>query len=184
MSTWSQVYDDDQALDEARTRARGLLVGFALASGVLVSAAPVAALTLRTAGGAIALGCGALLVLSAAVVVVQLAREHRRLWRVELSIGRLVGHDAAGRRRALPWPGVERVDVTEAGLEVIGEDEGGVRAHLLVPATMPAFTALAHRAVEYAEAHGRTVCVGGCPVERLDLVALYPALCESAGSAA
>ena len=184
MSSWSQVYDDDRALGEARGRARRLLIGFAVVSGTLVSAAPVAALTMETNGGAVALGCGALLVISAAVVVVQLAREHRRLWRVELSVGRLVGHDAAGRRRSMAWTGVERVDVSGQGLVVTGTDDSGTRGELVVAASMPAFSALAHRAVEYAEAHGRVVCVEGCPVDLLDLVTLYPALCETAGSTA
>ena len=182
MSTWSQVFDDDRALAEARGRARGLVVGFALVSGALVSAAPMAALSMEASGAGVALVCGALLTLGAVVVVVRLAREHRRLWRVELSVGRVVGHDAAGRRVALAWGAVDRVDVTTAGLVVTGRDEGGHRGRLAIAAAMPAFTALAHRAVEYAEAHGRTVCVDGCPVARLDLGALYPALCESVGA--
>lgn len=184
MSTWSQVFDDDRALDEARRRARRLLVGFALVSGALVSAAPLSTLALGADARAAALVCGVLLTIGAAVVVVRLSREHRRLWRIELSVGRVVGHDAAGRRLSLPWSGVDRVDVTDAGLVVTGRDEGGHRSRLTVEAEMPSFTTLAHRAVEYAEAHGRTICVDGVPVVRLDLVALYPALCESAGPAA
>ena len=179
MAGWSQTYDDDGALDRARARARRLVVVFALASGALVSAAPLATVVWRAHAGAVALTCGALLTALAATVLVRLAREHRRLWRVELSVRQVVGHDAAGRRRALPWARVSRVDVSSAGLVVSGADERGRRVRIEAPASMAPFTALAHRAVEYAEAHGREVCVEGCPLDRLDLVALYPSLCES-----
>lgn len=180
MSTWSQVFDDDRALDVARRRARGLLVGFALVSGAVVAAAPVATFALEASPAGVALVCGALLTLGAVVVVVRLGRENRRVWRVELSVRRVVGHDAAGRRVALAWAKVDRVDVTGAGLVVTGRDEAGHRVRLPIDAAMPAYTALAHRAVEYAEAHGRVICVDGCPIGRLDLVALFPALCETA----
>ena len=116
--------------------------------------------------------------------MVQLAREHRRLWRVELSVRHVVGHDAAGRRQALAWSAVDRIDVTDAGLLLVGDEEGGQRTQLLISVSMPDFSTLAHRAVEYAEAHRRTICVDGCPIELMDLVALFPAVCEPIGPAA
>ena len=179
MSTWSQVFDDDRVLEEARRRARRCVVGFALVAGALVSLAPLATLSERADATMIAVVCGVLLAGVAMGAMLFLAREYRRLWRIELSVGRFVGHDAAGRRRALPWTGVVRVDVTDAGLVVVGPDEAGHGARLTVSSAMPDYSALAHRAVEYAEAHGRTVCVDGLPVADLDLVELFPALCES-----
>ncbi len=184
MSTWSQVFDDDRVLEEARQRTRRSVFAFALASGALVSLAPLATLSPRFNPTAVALVCGALLSLSAGVVMVRLAREYRRLWRIELCVGRFVGHDAAGRRRTLPWSGVDRVDVSAAGLTVIGREEDGHKMRLMVTASMPAFTVLAHRAVEYAEAHGRTVSVGGVALADLDLVQLFPSLCEAAPTVA
>ncbi|WP_420454734.1 hypothetical protein [Rubrivirga sp.] len=184
MSTWSQVFDDDRVLEEARQRTRRNVVAFALVSGALVSLAPLATLSPRLDPAAVALLCGALLSLGAGAVMVRLAREYRRLWRIELCVGRFVGHDAAGRRRTLAWSGVDRVDVSAAGLTVTGRDESGRGVRLTVAAAMPSFTVLAHRAVEYAEAHGRTVSVGGTPLADLDLVELFPTLCESVGTAA
>lgn len=179
MSTWSQVFDDDRVLEEARRKARRCVVVFALIAGALVSAAPLATLWEITDAASVAIFCGTLLALCAAVAMVTLAREYRRLWRIELSVRRFVGHDAAGRRRALPWASVARVDVLADGLVVTGRDEGGHNAQLTVSARMPAYTALAHRAVEYAEAHGRRICVDGTPLSDLDLVALFPTLCET-----
>ena len=179
MSTWSQVFDDDRVLEEARRKARRCVAAFALAAGALVSAAPLATLWEVTDAAAVAVLCGSLLAGCAAGAMLFLAREYRRLWRIELSVGRFIGHDAAGRRRALPWTSVVRVDVTGTGLVVLGRDEAGHGARLAVSAEMPGYTALAHRAIEYAEAHGRTICVDGTPLARLDLVELFPTLCES-----
>ena len=179
MSTWSQVFDDDQVLEEARRKARRCVFAFAAAAGALVSLAPLAALSEVTDAASIAIFCGTLLAISAAVAMITLAREYRRLWRIELSVRRFVGYDAAGRRRAVAWPGVIRVDVTDEGLTVRGRDESGHGAQLSVSSRMPNYTTLAHRAVEYAEAHGQLVCVDGAPVGELDLVELFPALCET-----
>lgn len=176
MADWSQVYDDDLALDDARSRVRRLVIGFALLSGALVSAAPLATVVGGAQAHVMAAACGVLLTVSAVVVTVRLAREHRRIWRVELSVHHAVGHDAVGRRRALPWSGVEAVDVTAGGIVISGLDEGGHRARLLAPIGMPDYTALAHRAVEYAEAHGRAVWVDGEPVDAIDLALLDPSL--------
>ena len=176
MADWAQVYDDDVALDDARSRVRRLVIGFALVSGALVSAAPVVTLVGGAHAHLMAVACGVLLTVSAVVVMVRLAREHRRIWRVELSVHRAVGYDAVGRRRALPWSGVARVEVTTAGIAISGRDEGGHRARLLIPQGMPDYTGLAHRAVEYAEAHRRPVWVEGQPVADIDLALLDPSL--------
>ncbi len=184
MSTWSQVFDDDRVLEEARCRIRGALVGFALVSGALVSAAPLATLSPRFDATRVALLCAALLSLSAGLVLVRLAREYRRLWRVELSVSRVVGYDAAGRRQTLSWARVDRVDVGTTRLTVTGHDSEGRAVRLVAATTMSSFTAFAHRVVEYAEAHGRTVSVEGTPIADLDLVELIPSLCEPAGTTA
>lgn len=184
MSSWSQVFDDDRILEEARVRVRRCVTVFALWSGVLVSLAPLSTLSPHLDATSVALVCGALLSVSAGVVMVVLGREYRRIWRIELSVGRFVGHDAAGRRSALPWSQVQRVDITGTGLTVAGRDPSGRPMRLSVATEMPLFTDLAHRAVEYAEAHGRTVCIDGKPLADLNLVELLPSLCEKVGAAA
>jgi hypothetical protein len=184
MSSWSQVFDDDRVLEEARHRVRRCVGMFAMTSGLLVAGAPASAFATHLDPTLVALLCGALLSVSAGVVMVVLGREYRRLWRIELSVGRFVGHDAAGRRSTLAWSHVHRVDVSSAGLVVAGRNAEGHATRLSVGADMPRFTELAHRAVDYAEAHGRTVCVEGVPLEDLDLVKLLPLLCETLGAPA
>ena len=184
MSTWSQTFDDDRVLDEARSHARRCVVVFAGVSGALVCLAPLSTLSPRLDATVVALVSGALLSVCAGVVMVILGREYRRLWRIELSMGRFVGYDAAGRRSSLPWARVHRVDISRDGLLVAGRDERGRGTRLTVAAGIPQFTVLAHRAVEYAEAHGRTVCVEGTPLDDLDLATLLPSLCETVGATA
>ncbi|MGB3545103.1 hypothetical protein [Rubrivirga sp.] len=179
MADWAQVYDDDLGLDDARSRVRRLVVGFALVSGALVSAAPIVTIVGGAQAHIMAAACGALLTISAVVVMVRLAREHRRIWRVELSVHRAVGHDAVGRRRALPWSSVDYVDVAADGIVISGRDEGGHRARLLAPLGMPGYVSLAHRAVEYAEAHRCPIWVDGQPVLEVDLALLDASLCST-----
>lgn len=179
MSTWSQVFADDRVLEGARLRVRRFVLAFAVTSGALVGLAPLATLSPHLDATIAALVCGTVLSLCAGVVMVVLGREYRRLWRIELSFRRFVGYDAAGRRSTLPWSDIDRVDVSAEGLSVTGRTPTGRSTSLSVDSSMPQFTLLAHRAVECAEAHGRTVCVEGIPIEEIDLVALLPSLCAS-----
>ena len=179
LSSWTETYADERTLGEARARVRGQMVAFAAVAGVLVAGAPLATLIGDVSAGALAIVCGALLSVTAGAVIASLSRENRRVWRVDLSVHHAVSHDTAGRRRALSWDRVESVDVTSGGLLVAGRDGGGAEVRIEVSASMPGFTALAHRAVEYAEAHRRTVTVDGVPVDQLDLVVLYPTLCAT-----
>ena len=179
MAAWTQTYTDEAALADARARVRRLAVVFGLASAALVVGAPLAAVLGGVDAGAVAAVCGALLTVSAAAVIASMASENRRVWRVEVSVRHVVGTDARGHATALPWSRVDGVDVSSAGLLVTGHGDDGRQRQVAVPASMPGFVALAHRAVEYAEARGRVVSVEGCPVGALDLVALYPTLCAS-----
>ena len=178
--SWSQIYDDDETLKDVRARVRRLVVAFALASGALVSAAPLSTVIGGADAALTATLCGTLLAITAGAVMVQLAREHRRIWRIELSMRQATGYDAAGRRRTLAWPDVEAVDVTEAGLVIAGLDaSSGARVRLLAPLGMTTYTALSHRAVEYAEAHRRPVRIDGVPIDQIDLARLDASLCAS-----
>ncbi|WP_412062274.1 hypothetical protein [Rubrivirga sp. IMCC45206] len=175
MPPWSHVFDDDRALADARRRARRAVIAFAVVSGALVAAAPVAAFAFGEHSAAVALACGLLLSAAAGIVALRLARENRRLWRVELSAHRFTGHDAAGRRRSLPWNRIGRLDLCGGGLSVVGLDELGRRIELRVSAGMPAFDTLARRAVVLARAHRRTICVDGCPLDAIDLAPMLDA---------
>lgn len=178
MAEWSQVFDDERVLTAVRRRARRNLVAFGLGSVGLVAAAPLAIVVWPHAAAPVALGCGALLTALAVWTLRRLARLHRTLWRIELSVGRVVGHDAGGRRVSMTWSALHSIDVRTDGLVVSGHDEQGRHARLVVAPSMPQFTDLGHRAVAYAEAFGRPLWVDGQPWERLDLAALYPPVRE------
>ena len=172
MAAWSQVFDDGAVLAEARRRARGLVIGFALVSGALVAAAPLATVWGGAHAGRMALLCGVLLSVSAGWVLVRLTREHRRVWRVEVSALGVAALDVAGRRMAVLWRAVEQVDLSDDGLAVAGRDSAGRRFRVHVRSATPNFDALARQVTAYAHAHRRPLAVDGCPVDGLSLDAL------------
>ena len=178
MAEWFQVFDDDDALSTAKARARQTVVVFAVGSGLLVAVAPLTTVVWPHTAVPVALGCGLLLTALALWTLRRLHRLHRTLWRVEISVGHVVGYDAGGRRVSLTWSALDRLDVRSEGLLFSGRGEGGRRVRLVVARAMPRFTVLGHRAVEYAEAFGCPLWVEGRPLERLDLTALYPVLRE------
>lgn len=169
MAAWSQVFDDSAVLTAARRRARGLVIGFALVCGALVSAAPLATIWGGVHASWMALACGVLLSLSAGWVLIRLTREHRRVWRVEVSALGMAAHDVAGRRVALLWRAVDNVDLADGGVTVTGRDSDGRRLRIHAPASTPGFDDLARRVMAYAHAHRRALAVDGCPVDALSL---------------
>ena len=176
MAEWFQVFDDERVLVAVRTEARRLVVVFALVSGGLVTLAPVSTLVVPAYAGGVALACGGVLTGYAVWLLRRLSRLHSRLWRIELSFRRAVAHDAGGRRRAVAWHDLDRIDVRADGLVLSGRTDLGQRVRLHVSSDAPQFTSLAHRAVEYAEVFGRPVWVEGLHWEALDVTALHPAL--------
>lgn len=181
MAEWFQVFDDDRVLVRARARVRRRVVVFALVSGALVSAAPIAAVFWPDHAGSLAAACGVALVAYAGWLLVGLARLHRRLWRLELSVRRAVGHDAGGRRVSLAWTDLAFVDLRDDRLVLAGRDATGRRVRLSVGVQTPQFDVLARRAVEYAEAYCRPVHLDGRPLDAVSLAGLYPP--SRAGSA-
>ena len=180
MAEWFQVFDDDRVLVRVRARVRRRVVAFALVSGALVAAAPVSTLAWPAHSGPLAAACGVVLLVYAAWLVVGLVRLHRRLWRLELSVRRAVGHDAGGRRVSVAWPDLAHVDLRDDGLVLAGRDGAGRRVRLHVGAETPQFGVLARRAVGYAEAFCRPVYLDGRPLDAHSLAALFPARAGSA----
>ena len=167
MAEWFEVYEDARALAAARARLRGAAVLFALVSGAVIAAAPVAALAWPAFSAWIAGAALALLVAHAVVFVWQARRQRRQVWRLDLSVHHIVGHDVSGARRVLAWGDVTWVDVGEH-VEVVGRRMGR-RVRFVVPASFPNHAHVSHRVVRYAEAFGRPVYVDGRPPETLDI---------------
>ena len=182
MAEWFEVYEDAVARTAAEQHVRRLAVGFALASGALVAAAPVLALAWPAWSLAVALGALALLVGHAAWLVWRVRRARRAVWRLDLSVHHVVGHDAGGRRRVLAWGDVAWVDVGDAGIDVVGRRMGR-RVRFVLPASFPDHAHVGHRVVRYAEAFGRPVFVDGRPAETLDISPLRRILSGEAAPA-
>jgi hypothetical protein len=181
MSTWYEVYDNQDALRATRQRVRGLTRRYGVATLGLALWAPLVILHVP-AGPWIALGAAAVLAASGVLVLRALRRLHAVAWCVRLSFHGLVA-DFGRRRTALRWSAVARVELDDEGLVILGTDEGGTAVRLRLPYSFPRYAALSHRVVEYAETHGRPIFVDGRPWQLLDLLALYPFLTDAVGEA-
>jgi hypothetical protein len=175
MAEWFEVYEDEAGLVASRLRSRRIVLGFALVSGAVVAGAPVAALTWPAWSAAVAGVAAAVLVGHAGWLVWQLARVRRAVWRVELSVHHVVGHDATGARHVLAWPEVRWVNLDDFGVGVAGRRQGR-RVQFRIPASFPDYGRLGHRVVSYAEALGRPVYVDGRAWQALGLGPLLPLL--------
>ncbi len=165
MAEWFEVYEDAAGLSAAQMRLRRLAVGFALASGAIVAGAPVAALTWPTHSLAVAVAAGTLVSGHVAWLVWHAARARRDVWRLDVSVHHVVGHDVSRQRRVLAWPDVAWVDVGDAGVEIVGRRMGR-RVRFVVPAAFPDFTRTSgNRVVRYAEAF-RPPRLRGRPADR------------------
>ncbi len=182
MAEWFEVYEDAAGRTSAQARLRRLAVGFALASGAVVAGAPVAALTWPTRSLAVAVAAGVLITGHAAWLAWHVARTRRAVWRLDVSVHHIVGHDASGLRRVLAWPDVTWVDVGDAGVEVVGRRMGR-RVRFVVPASFPDFPHIGNRVVRYAEAFRRPVYVDGRPTDALGIDSLRPTVSVPARSA-
>ena len=92
----------------------------------------------------------------------------------------------AGRRVAVLWRAVDRVDVGDAGVTVSGRSPDGRRVRVRARAETPDYSALARRVVAHAHAHRRPLAVDGHGVEALSLDGLTvpdPARTQRGGSA-
>lgn len=171
---WYEVYDHEGVQLVTRRRVSRLL---AVSGGVLLGGVLALPMAVQFAPSPW-LGAGALLAVALGVLVLvtgRLLRLRRVVWCVKLSVHRIVGYDYARRKLMLPWTQVERVDVEEDGLLVVGAPgAGGGSVVLHIPVLFPDYPRLSHRVVEYAEAHGVPVCLEGRPLPLVSLGTLYP----------
>lgn len=104
----------------------------------------------------------------------RLRRLRRVVWCVKLSDSHVMGYDYARRTVSLEWRHVQRVEITDADLRIVGSSACSIH----IPSIFPAFAALSHQAVEHAEQHGVPVHLHGQPYEDLDVYVLFPTLAE------
>jgi hypothetical protein len=181
MAEWYEVFDDVEALRATRRRVGRLLTASALGSGAVGAFAPLAVFW-APGGRAVVI---AVAVVGALVAALHLGRAlgalRGVLWCVKLSVRRVVGYDYGRRQTALAWTAVERVELDDGGLLLVGRDDRGAVRRLRVPGTFPDYARLSHRVVDYAEAFGCPVHVEGRPWQHLDLYTTFPFLREETG---
>lgn len=179
MSDWYEVFDYEQVQQSTRERVRRTII--ALVVGLAASATVAPLVVLHFPGWLLGLSIvGLTWLILVAIASRRLLMLRRVVWCVKLSVHRIVGYDYARRKTVLPWPDVERVDVDENGLLIVGQATSGRSAAILrVPVLFPDYSRLSHRVVEYAEAHGIPVCIDGRPWQLVSLGALYPFMADT-----
>lgn len=173
MSAWYEVYDNVDV--QLMTRKRAAVMTGAVAVAIMFSIA------------ALALGMEGSLPLPAAIGLIALGwvgfswwslRRRRRLrrlvWCVKLSNREIVGYDYARRKSSLDWLDIDRIDVRDNALIVVGRGDVNLEiAHLF-----PEFAELSHRIMGYADEHSIPLFIEGRPWQQLNVLDVFPFLSE------
>lgn len=173
MSNWYEVFDNEEVQRYARKQATHLTAVAGAAVLVTLLGASLGAenyLPRPYVGG--------VLVVTWLVTVRWMAtrmRKVRRLvWCIKLSEERIVGYDYTRRKAVMEWRGVQRVELTNDGLLLIGPDLFAFE----IPHLFPDFAELSHRVVYYAEMNVIPVFIDGQPWQNLDVFQLFPFLID------
>lgn len=106
------------------------------------------------------------------------ARLRRIVWCVKMSASEIAGYDYARRRITIAWRDVERLELGDGSLTIVGPQSEVLEiTHLF-----PEFPQVSHRVMYYAEGHDAAVYVDGRPWQQIDVYRLYPFLLEDASS--
>lgn len=184
MAEWYEVFDNEQVQFETRKRVARLVGVLVVVAAAALGLTPILAHLFSSV--LIALGLAGGLLLGLVVWASRMFMQLRSvMWCIKLSVHRIVGYDYARRKSVLPWTEVERVELDNEGLLIVGAPtEGRPGPMLRVPLLFPDFAQLGHRVVEYAEAHGLPICIDGRPWQFIEISTVYPfmAACAIVGT--
>ncbi len=171
MSSWYEVYDNVDVQSMTRKRAASMTGVVTLA--IMVS---ITALAVGLEGSIPAAAAALLIVLTwggfAWWCTVRYRSLRRQVWCVKLSQDEIVGYDYARRRSEAAWRNVERIELGDSALFVVGRGAPTLEiAHIF-----PDFPELSHRIMHYADRYDIPVHVDGGPWQQLDVYALFPCL--------
>ena len=177
MSNWYEVFDNEEVQRHARKQATHLTA--AVATTVVMT---LFGMALGSEGFVPLPLVGGVLVVTWLVAVRWMANRMRKLrrlvWCVKLSEERVVGYDYTRRKAVMDWSRVQRVELTDDGLLLIGPDLFAFE----IPHLFPDFAELSHRVVHYAEMNVVPVFIDGQPWQDLDVFLLFPFLADDLSS--
>lgn len=108
----------------------------------------------------------------------RIRRLRRIVWCVKISREEVVGYDYGRRKRALEWSKVERVEVDDGSLTIVGPQPVSLEiTHLFAD-----FHCVSHRIVHFADRHAIPIFVHGKPWQQIDVYAVYPFLSRDESS--
>ncbi len=171
MSAWYEVYDNVDV--QLMTRKRAAAMTGAVTLAIMFSIAMLAVGMEGSLPLTMSLG---LIVAGWSGFTWWCLHRRRRLrslvWCVKLSDREIVGYDYARRKSALDWLDVERIDLRETALVVVGR--GGV--YLQIAHLFPEFAELSHRIMSYGDHYSIPVFIDGRPWQQLNVYDVYPFL--------
>lgn len=179
-----EVFDNDEVHWRTRKQAAHLTDTAAFAVGLTLG---VVALGLMHGIPWIAVGLlvTAIWIGAACWIAFRMRKLRRVAWCVKLSDQQFVSYDYTRKATQFDWACVQRVELRDEQLTIVGADERLVE----VPHLFPDFAALSHSIVHQAEEHGVAVTIDGTPWQQLDVYTLFPFLMDgpstgTAGAAA
>lgn len=108
----------------------------------------------------------------------RIRRLRRIVWCVKLSREEVVGYDYARHRRAIPWRKVERIELGDDGLTVVGPQP----FELQIAHVFREFPQVSHRVIHYADRYGIPVFVNGKPWQHINIYDVFPFLADDTSS--
>lgn len=177
MPNWFEVFDNEQVQLLTRRQAAkltGICVGIFACSVVLFALGHLSRLPLSVAFFLVGVGW----IGSVAWLLNRFKQLHKIVWCVKISSRFVAGYDYARRKTALDWTVVERVELDQEGLTVVGPSLN----YLQIPHLFTDFATLSHRIVQYAEFYEIPVLINGQLWEEIDVYSLFPFLTDNPSS--
>lgn len=173
MSAWYEVYDnvDVQLMTRKRAAAMTGVVALVIMFSIAVLAVGMeGSLPLPAALGLITVGW----VVFSGWCIHRTRRLRRLVWCVKLSDREIVGYDYERRKSSIGWLDVDRIDIRDAALVIVGRGD----VHLEIAHLFPDFAELSHRIMRYGDHYSIPVFIDGRPWQQLDVYDVYPFLAD------
>jgi hypothetical protein len=170
-----ETFDDGRVLLSARRHMRHTLVAFGLASCATVLLAPPLASWFGASAWVPLAATGALSIVAFGCIH-RMSRLRARVWRIATSSRHVVLLDVARRQRTVAWHAVQRIDLCDAGLDIVARGLSDDVTRLRVRSSFGPYVHVAHEIVEQAERHRVPVWIDGHALTVLDVNLLFPSL--------
>lgn len=172
---WYDVYDNVEVQLLTRRLAAGstaiVTIGLMLICAVVAFAID-GQLPASAAAGTVLMTC----VVLGYWIYARIQRLRRIVWCIKFSRKHVVGYDYARRRILIPWKEVQRIELGDDSLTIVGKHP----LALTVTHHFADYPQVSHRVVHYADRFEIPLFVNGTPWQQLDIYDVFPFLSDDA----